>query len=57
MGKKGRRLTSEEVAWLKRNWTPGHPTFRIWVQGSDHAHKLVLMLIEEWEERHRKEGK
>ncbi len=56
MAKKGRRLTREDVAWLRHNWNPTGLSFRDWVAGSDHAHKLVALLINDAEERLKKEG-
>jgi hypothetical protein len=39
--------TAEQRRWLRQNWNVGEPSFREWVAGSDHAHRLVLALLED----------
>jgi len=57
MSKKNRKpaLSAEDLAWLRNNWNPGEYTFREWIAGSDHAHRLLGLIIKS-EEEAQKEG-
>jgi hypothetical protein len=58
MSKKNRKpaLTAEELTWLRQNWNPGEDTFRAWIAGSDHAHRLLGLIIKSEEEAQKKVG-
>lgn len=38
-------VLKEELEWLERQWDPGGYGFRMWLAGSDRAHRIIGRMI------------